>query len=846
MSVLKSPEDAVDISDIFVKTKVVPFAAVIGCFFVCCLTVAPRVQAQSNFNLRVMAANITSGNLQSYEGPGIRIFQGLKPDVVMVQEFQYNNSSASNDLRTLVDTAFGGSFNFFVEPTGNIPNGIISRYPILAAGSWDDTQVSDRGFAWAQIDLPGTNDLYVVSVHLLTANSGVRNTEATNLKALIQANILASNPNAWIIIGGDCNTDARSEACISTFKTFLSDSPVPSDEVSTDPAERDKTNASRGKPYDYVLPSFSLTNYLTSVVVGTHTFSSGLVFDSRVYPTLSDVSPVLSGDSGAVNMQHMAVIKDFLIPVGAASTNPPSITTQPLSQTNAFGGSATFSVVASGAAPLAYQWRFFGTNISGATTTSLTLTNLQTTNAGNYTVVITNAVGSITSAVATLTVNAQPVINSQPQSLSVNLGANAAFNVTAAGGTPLYYQWRFAGTDISGATNNTYTRLNAQVGDAGSYTVVVTNYAGSVTSAIAALTVNVTPAGIIAQWNFNSVPADANTGTGVIAPSLGSGTASTVGGITTAFFAGDTVADTAPAADNSGWSTTTYPALGAGNKTRGPQFNVSTVGRQNIIVTWSVRVSGSASKYSRLQYTTNGTDYVDFSAPVSMNVDSVFERKTNNLSALVGVNDNANFAFRILSEFESTAINNANANYVTPTGSAYGTGGTMRYDMMTVYGSTLVTGTAPVITNQPVSQSASQGDNVTFSVGADGTAPLSYQWRFNLTNISGATSNSYTRSNAQPTHVGSYSVIVSNSAGFTTSTNAALTLIVPQPALVTPSAGVLQWQGLSNLNYTVQTSTNLAATNWTTLGTATSPTGVVSFTNAPVTDAQRYYRIVYP
>jgi endonuclease/exonuclease/phosphatase family metal-dependent hydrolase len=823
-----------------VKNRVVPFAAVAGCFFVVCAVLVPGVQAQSNLALRVMAANITSGNLQSYEGPGIRIFQGLKPDVVMIQEFQYNNSSASNDLRTLVDTAFGASYSFFVEPTGNIPNGVVSRYPIIAAGSWDDTQVSDRGFAWAQIDLPGTNDLYVVSVHLLTSGSGVRNTEATNLKAYIQANFPA---NAWIIIGGDCNTDSRSEACISTFKTFLSDTPIPTDAESSG---NEDTNAGRNKPYDYVLPSFSITNFLVPSVVGTRTFPKGLVFDSRVYSPLSDVSPVQSGDSGASNMQHMGVIKDFLIPVGAGSTNPPSITTQPLSQTNAFGGNVTFNVVAAGASPLAYQWRLYGTNISGATAASYTLTNLQPTNAGDYTVVITNSVGSITSAVATLTVNAAPFINSQPQSLSVNLGANAAFNVTAAGGTPLFYQWRCNGTNLPGATATTFTRTNAQTGDAGSYSVVVTNYAGSVTSAIAVLTVNVTPPGVIAQWNFNSVPSDGSTTTGTTNASLGTGTAALVGGATGTYATGDTSLDPAGSTDNTGWNTTTYPAQAAGNKSRGIQFNVSTAGKQNIVVTWSMRVSSTASKYSRLQYTTNGTDFVDFPAANSLSADSVFERKTNDLSAISGVNDNASFAFRIVSEFEGTVLNNANLNYVTAGTGTYAAGGTMRYDMITVSGSAFVTGTAPAITNQPTSQAAAQGDQVTFTVGATGTLPLSYQWRFNLTDLSGATNASYTRSNVQPAHVGYYSVSVSNSAGFTTSTDAALTLIVPQPVLTMPVAGVMQWQGLSNLTYTVQTSTNLAQPNWDTLGTAASASATVGFTNLPATNTERYYRVVYP
>jgi endonuclease/exonuclease/phosphatase family metal-dependent hydrolase len=791
-----------------------------------------------------MAANITSGTQQSYLDPGIRIFQGLKPDVVCIQEFKYG-SSTDTEIRSFVDTAFGASFHFMRETNGSydIPNGVISRWPIKAAGSWDDASSPNRGFAWAKIELPGTNFLYVVSVHLLTANSGVRSTEATQLKGYIQSQF---PPNAWIIVGGDCNTDSRTEPAINTFTTFLTDSPVPNDGVSI-ASETDKTNAGRSKPYDYVLPSFSLATYRTNVVVGTHTFPNGLVFDSRRYPALSEVPPVQSGDSGAQNMQHMAVIKDFLLPVSGGNTNPPSITTQPLTQTNAIGGNVTFSVAAAGAAPLDYQWRFYGSNISGATTTSYTLTSIQPTNGGDYTVVVTNTFGSITSAVAILTVNAAPFINNQPQSLSVNLGANAAFNVTAAGGTPLDYQWRFAGTNIPGATASTYTRTSAQTVDAGNYTVVVTNYAGSVTSAVAVLTVNVTPPGIIAQWNFNSTIPDGTNSTGVTTPATGSGTAALVGGATATFATGDPNLDPAGATDNSAWNSATYPAQGTGDRTRGVQFNVSTAGRQNIVVSWSTQDSNTGSRYSRLQYTTNGLTYLDFPVTTT-NTINVFTAKTNSLAAISGVNDNPNFAIRIVAEFESSATGNNNSNYVaanSPT-SSYGPAGTVRFDMMTIYGSTILSGTAPTVTNQPVSQNASQGDDITFTVGADGTAPLNYQWQFNLANISGATSTSYTRSNVQPAHAGNYSVVVSNSAGFATSSNATLTLIIPQPVLTTPLAGVLQWEGLSNLNYTIQSSTNLTQSNWTTLGTAASPNATIFFTNAPATNAERYYRVVYP
>jgi endonuclease/exonuclease/phosphatase family metal-dependent hydrolase len=444
----------------------------------------------SNLPVRVMAANITSGNYQSYEGPGIRIFQGLKPDIVAIQEFQYQNSSSTSDLRTLVDTAFGTDFNFYVEPSGNIPNGIVSRWPMLAAGSWDDPLLSDRGFAWAQIDLPGSNDLYVVSLHLYASgSSGDRNTEAT----LVKSNILAHFPtNAWVIVGGDFNTSSRGEAAVTTFKTFLSDAPIPTDSVAGGDPD---TNEPRSNPYDYLLPNFPLTNHLVPLVLPSNTFSNGLVFDSAVYSPLSDVAPVASGDSHVSGMQHMAVVKDFLLPVfGTNGTPAPVIVTQPQNRTNTVGTTAEFSVIALGAEPLNYQWRLNGTNISGANTNHHAIASVQTNDAGNYTVIVTNTAGSITSSVATLTViipppNTPPNITNQPASRTNAAGSTATFSIVAGGTEPLSYQWRFNGTNLLDATNSSYSKINVQTNDAGPYTVVITNVAGAITSAPAVLTV---------------------------------------------------------------------------------------------------------------------------------------------------------------------------------------------------------------------------------------------------------------------------------------------------------------------------------------------------------------------
>ena len=170
---------------------------------------------------------------------------------------------------------------------------------------------------------------------------------------------------------------------------------------------------------------------------------------------------------------------------------PPSITNEPANQIVASGNNASFTVGASGTAPLSYQW-FYNTNalLAFGTNATLTITNTQTTNAGTYSVVITNSFGSVTSVPATLTISFPPVIANQPTNLIVASGNNAAFIVSAGGATPLSYQWYFnTNTLLAGDTNSSLTIANAQGTNAGTYSVVITNSYGSVTSAPATLTI---------------------------------------------------------------------------------------------------------------------------------------------------------------------------------------------------------------------------------------------------------------------------------------------------------------------------------------------------------------------
>jgi uncharacterized repeat protein (TIGR01451 family) len=174
-----------------------------------------------------------------------------------------------------------------------------------------------------------------------------------------------------------------------------------------------------------------------------------------------------------------------------SAPSAPVITAQPQNVTTTIGGTASFSVTANGNPAPTYQWARNGTAIAGATASTLSLTNVQTADAGNYSVTVSNSSGSATSSTATLTVNGiAPTITAQPQSQTVTTGSNVTFSVTATGNPTPTYQWSKGGVAISGATGTSLALTNVQTGDAGTYTVTVTNSAGNVTSTAATLTVN--------------------------------------------------------------------------------------------------------------------------------------------------------------------------------------------------------------------------------------------------------------------------------------------------------------------------------------------------------------------
>src|SRR5260370_100210 len=141
----------------------------------------------------------------------------------------------------------------------------------------------------------------------------------------------------------------------------------------------------------------------------------------------------------------------------SASAAAPSITAQPASQTVTAGQTATFSVTATGTVPLSYQWKKNGTSLTGATSSTYTTpTTSASDNGAQFTVAVSNTVGSATSNAATLTVNVPPSITAQPASQSVTAGQTATFSVAATGTSPLTYQWNKNNVPV-GANASSYT-----------------------------------------------------------------------------------------------------------------------------------------------------------------------------------------------------------------------------------------------------------------------------------------------------------------------------------------------------------------------------------------------------
>jgi Divergent InlB B-repeat domain/Immunoglobulin domain/Bacterial Ig domain len=267
-----------------------------------------------------------------------------------------------------------------------------------------------------------------------------------------------------------------------------------------------------GDPFDLSAPAESTNSY--NLTYQWRKNGVNIASTATVAATNSDYAKDVSVASDAGT--YTCVVSD---PTGSAISSaavltiiiPPAITLQPVGKSVGQGSNVTFTVAATGTAPLAYLWKQNGGEFDpGATNASLTLTNVTTANAGDYTVDVSNPAATVTSTNATLTVVVPPTIESQPSVPPANLGDLVQFIAVLDPGTtadsvhPVTYQWRKNGVNlgapiVSTDTSSEYDIASAKLTDAGSYTVVARNFAGSITSAPAVL--------LLLPYISNTVPA---------------------------------------------------------------------------------------------------------------------------------------------------------------------------------------------------------------------------------------------------------------------------------------------------------------------------------------------------
>ena len=190
------------------------------------------------------------------------------------------------------------------------------------------------------------------------------------------------------------------------------------DDGSPYPADRNgntNTNAARAKPYDHLLVDSDLRAYQTATVIGGSSFAAGLVADTRVYSPISEISPALTADSGATNMQHMGIIKDFLIP-GDTTSASVTVTSPNGGESWAGASSRAITWTASGVTNVKLEY-----TLDGSTWTVLTSSTAAST--GSYTWTVPSSAST-----------AAKVRVSDASNSAVTDSSNAAFTITTSGG----------------------------------------------------------------------------------------------------------------------------------------------------------------------------------------------------------------------------------------------------------------------------------------------------------------------------------------------------------------------------------------------------------------------------
>ncbi len=448
---------------------------------------------------------------------------------------------------------------------------------------------------------------------------------------------------------------------------------------------------------------------------------------------------------------------------------PPVIISHPQNKKLVEGDSTAFSIQVRGTMPLIYQWEKNSSPINGATD-SVFNTSIVTVvdSASQYRCVVSNNYGSITSNVAILTVYKKyekPTVLSNPKNVTIKVGDSTTFSISAKGSSPLAFQWQKNNSNIISANDSIYITPRLSKTDSGSlYRCIVSNDSGRDTSDMAILSViehAVKPEILREPQSIEILVGDSAT------------------------FA---VSATGTGVMNFQW-----------------QKNDTAIVNTNdsIYTTPTALLEDSGSHFRCIVSNNVGSDtsvYAILSVS-QIAVKPVITKQPRDTTLFVG--DSALFSLLATGttplQFNwlrnDTIIPNANSNtYITPSLLMIDNGAQFQCIVSNSVGvdtsaiallSVTQNIIKPTITVEPQNQSVTIGDSASFSVTVSGTAPFTYQWQKNNSNIANATGISYTTSQTVLTDSGStFRCLVSNSAGADTSINAILSVNPNKPPVI--------------------------------------------------------------
>jgi uncharacterized repeat protein (TIGR03803 family) len=655
-----------------------------------------------------------------------------------------------------------------------------------------------------------------------------------------------------------------------------------------------------------------------------------------------DLSNVTTNDTGI----YSVIVSNALGWIASSNaslivtSSLPIIVSEPQSETLTAGATAVFTVTAQGNAPLLYQWQENTTNlvdggaISGSATSTLTISNVTAVNAGIYAVAISNALGSVTSSNANLTVLSASTNGTSVATLHWFNNDLSDGDEWPPNGLMLAHNGVLYGTTQFGSTSNVIGQ--------GTIFTIDTNGQYSTLNSFTYPNGNIPLAPLVEDTNgnfygttefggannigniFKLTPDDTltnfysfagNDNYSLAAPLI-LGTNGDLYGVTSA--GGDNSLGNIFVINPDGDFTNLYSFTGAadgaspvgallqandgnfygltgggGADGHGTIFKMTPAGALTVLYTFT----GGTDGYDPVGALVQGADGYLYGATEFNTIErfqfygTLFKISTNGaFSTLYSLNDPDGAYPR------AGLIQGSDGNfYGTTFTGAYDTNGTLfritaagtlttlvAFDGINdgrhpesalvegvdgaLYGTTTTNGpggrgtifrlsftSAPQVTTQPANQTVAVGATVSFSVAVDAAPPRYYQWQKNNTNLPdigslfGATNRILTLTNVSVADGGSYTVIVSNSLGTVTSSNALLTVIASPIATITQSNGIitLTWSANAGQTYQLQYTTGLSSPAWINLGNAiTATNNAVITTDVIGANTQRFYRVM--